>query len=742
MNPFDDLFGEETSGAPEEPVFQALFVSEADAMSALQTLEEPLPPQETGSCLQKTLLDDSPELFRQVLAHSAQGETVSSASLPPRQAGWGIHGCGSMLLLAAMLDRPKQAAMLLEHGYDCNSAGLASAAALQRDGRCWGEGPVPYSRYSGSAGSWLYVLRPEQSILGISCITPLAAALLCGSPETAGVLLRSRGVWKGESTAVCRAAVMVLDGITCEALSEKQRANQLEILRQIFCPDEDPLPDRETFLRSVYLQPSCFVDFCRTDTLRCQLESGLCTEQDAREMLELLDSNLWRMGDHDRKRAGKLLLIKRHFPRLCREDWAKGIFLRDCVHRARWNLPYQTILTAWKQLSGKERDLTWIGGDLWNLGWTKLSRFLQEAGEGGTLVMDADAMNHWHSASGRCMGEVLKRVRFRQRDGEGVSGLMQHLLSINDLRILRQAGKQGLLERENPRELMEVLVELNSGNQDLRAAVLTFARNQAHPGEAKADWRDPRRWSQWCSWELMSDEKAEELLHGLLYENLSRDACLRSMFRMHRHLDRGVFPPDIRLCHPVYPSLQADSLAAFACCAENPRMMELLMEQLPETLLGTVRASWGERFFFHGTPLALAAAMGRTEQVRLLLDSGLHPDEEGRGDLSRFLTGRSQFSKNGFPVTPVLAAILLGQEEAAKLLLERGAHCDFSRPEHRAVLLRGSAESLRLAEKLSGTGFENIPAEELEAIRIMTAPQGERTLFWNSLRQRPACESC
>lgn len=735
MDFLDELFGIEECMPPEHPVYQAMFVSEDHAIKTLEALEAPLPQRDAGRCLRKALQDCSVETFRQVLKHCVQGETVDQVHMPVHQMGWGIQGCGSMLLLAAMMDRPKQAAMLLEKGYDCNGAGLTLADALQKGGRCWGEGIIPYSRYSGSSGSHVNVLQPHQRIRGVSCATPLSAALLCGSLETAEVLLRCNGIWKGESTAVCRAAVLILEGMTREALSKERQAQQMEILRQIFWPEADHLPDRETFLRSVYLQPSCFVDFCRTETLRFQLESGLCTEQDARELLEVLSGDMWRMGEFDRKRAGKLLLIKQHFPKLCREPWVQGIFLRECTRRIRQKLPYQTVLNAWKQLAGKERDLTWIGGDLWAFGWTKLSQFLQAAGEGGTLVMDADAMNQWYGASGRCMTEVLRRVQFRQRDGEGVSGMMQHLLNINDLRVLRQAAKQGLLEREDPRMLLECLAEMGHLNQDLRPVVLTFARNHADPDEVKADWQDPHRWSQWCLWELLSDEEAEELLHALLYGKLNREACLRTMFRLHQHLDRGGFAPDLRLNHPDYPALQADSLVGFACCAESGQMMDLLLTHLPEKLQGVVRVNWGERFCFRGTPLTLAAAMGRTEQVKLLLDSGVRPDEEGRGDLSRFFTRQSNYNEDGFPVTPVLAAILFGQEKTAKLLLERGASCDFSCPEHRAVLLKGSAESLRLAESLSGTGFENIPAEELEAMRIMTSRQGERTIFWNSLRQ-------
>ena len=737
MDFMDSIFGAEELRAPDHTAYQALFVSEDYAMQTLDALEESISLRDAGRCLRKALQDCSTELFRKVLECSENGEAVDACYMPFRQMGHGLQGGGSILLLAAMMDRPQQAAMLLEKGYDCNGAGLQLAETLQRDGRGWGDNVLPYSRYSGCVGAHVNIMRPYERNIGISCATPLSAALLCGSLDTAEILLRCKDLWKGESTAVCRAAVMVLEGLTREALPKERQSNQLEILRQIFFPGQEQIPDRTAFLRSIYLHPSCFVEFCRTETLRCQLESGLCTEQDAREMLDILSHNMrFPGGAYDRKRAGKLLLIKQYFPKLCREDWAKGIFLREVSRRVREKIPHQSILNAWKQLCGKERDLTWIGGDLWTFGWTKLHRFLQEAGEGGTLVMDADAMTQWCSASGRCMMEVIKQVQFRQRDGEGVSGLMQQMLFTNDLRTTRQAAKQGMLEREDPKLLLECLAEMNNSNQDLRSVALTFARNRPAADEPKADWQAPERWSRWCRWEHLAEDRAEELLHSLLHENQSEEDCLRTLFRLHQYLDRGVFAPDMNLNDPRYSIMQADSLGAFACCAESEQPMALLLNHLPEKLQGVVRASWDERFWFHGTPLTLAAAMGRTEQVKLLLDSGIHPDEIGRGNVSRFFTRESNFIEVGTPVTPVLAAILFGQKETAKLLLERGASCDFACPEHLAVLMKGSAESLRLAETLPNVGFENISDEDLIGMRIMTSKQGERTLFWNSLRQK------
>lgn len=737
--PLDSIFSEVPFGNYRElPLYQALYQSEERAFQELEKLQEPLSLRDSARCLHKAMQDCSVELFRQILEHSEPGECTEQYHIyQAKNPGWGIHCHGSMVTMAAVVDRPRQAALLLEHGCDANGGGLAVTDYLRQDGKRWGDGPVLNVQNCGSNGCSILVHRPEEPDIGISCVTPLAAALLCGNLQTAEVLLCRPDVWKKESSAVCRAAVMVLEGVARPVLSEEKQRGQLEILRQIFCPEQAVLPDRKTFLRSVYLQPASFVDFCQTRTLQYQLESGLCTEEDARKMLEFLNVDLWwHSRDYDRSRAGKMLLLKQHFPKLCRESWVTGIFLRETVRRIREELPYKSVLNAWKQLCGKERDLTWLGSNIWLMKWSHLNRFLQEAGEDGTLVMDADALSQFFGTTYRSMLTVLKNIRFRYRDGKGVNGLMQHLVLSGDLRLLRYAAKMGILETEDPKLLLECLSETENNRQDVRAMVLTFARNQPNELREMADWQDMRRWKHWCLWEQADEETAQGCLRELLYQNRPEEDCLKNLFRLHQYLGRGFFSPDMKLEHPDYPTMEADSLAAFVCCAETALPMKVLMEHLPNQLQNLLRADWGERFFFCGTPLTLAAALGRTEQVKLLLESGIHPDEAGRGDRSRFFVRTSDFAEDGFPVTPVLAAILFGQEETARLLLDHGASCDFANLQHRKVLMQGSARTLQLAESLPNVGFEQIPAEAVKALRIMTAEHGERTRFWESLRQQ------
>ena len=290
MTFLDDIFGVELPGALEHPLYEALCGNdEAWAVRHLQELQQPLTRQAAGCCLRKAL-ECSPELFLQVLEHCEPGEHVERYFIctdsDSGRVRTYITSCGSLLLLAAMADKPVHARLLLEHGYDCNGAGLELANNMAES---FGMGTVPpYGRFGGVHGNMLHV-SGLQCHLGIRCATPLAGALLCGSLRTAEVLLRWPGVWKSESSAVCRAAVMVLEGITDQILSEERRQAHPEILRQIFCPEREVLPDKETLLRTCYLQPSSFVDLCGTRTLRCQLESGLCGEEDARQLLELIE---------------------------------------------------------------------------------------------------------------------------------------------------------------------------------------------------------------------------------------------------------------------------------------------------------------------------------------------------------------------------------------------------------------------------------------------------------------------
>ena len=483
------------------------------AMEFLDQMEEKLPSGELAQLASKVLQGGSARLLRRLIECGEAGKVEEYVRLTCENARLeGIGGSGSLLLLAAMLERPEHAQILLDKGYDCNGNGLDLSDYSGQQGRWCNYSAPAYSRFSGNVGASLTMSQGEYPTLSISCATPLAAALLCGSAKTAEVLLRSKGIWKGESTALCRAAVMVLEqrcrnikparndygmefAKAGEPLPQNLESLQKETLRLIFCPEQETLPDRETFLRTFYLQPASFVDFCKTETLRLQLESGFCSEEDARQMLEVIGERQHPFSDNmARSRASKLLLIKQYFPELCREGWVTGIFLREIIRRFVDEQPHKTIMDAWKQLCGTERDLTWGRNDFWCLPYRKMKPFLEEAGKGGRLVMDMDAVPTWKITSQQTMTTILKMVSFRRRAGEGIGGIVQQLLLGGNLRILQSEAAQSLLAAESPKALMEFLIDNGCIRQDVRSTVLTLAEGGENSRGETADWRDPKRW--------------------------------------------------------------------------------------------------------------------------------------------------------------------------------------------------------------------------------------------------------
>ena len=111
------------------------------------------------------------------------------------------------------------------------------------------------------------------------------------------------------------------------------------------------------------------------------------------------------------------------------------------------------------------------------------------------------------------------------------------------------------------------------------------------------------------------------------------------------------------------------NLYVAGACGDNPELLRAALDY---------RVPLGERFSYRldqegeelrGSLLCLAAAAGRTEQVKLLLDRGADPNED-----ELFL--RSCLYGPNFPkgiVTPLAMAERMGHEDTAAVLRSRGA---------------------------------------------------------------------
>ena len=690
---------------------------EEDVLTLLERLDTPLSDSPTAWCLKETL-HCSPALFRRVLERCRPGEYAWRITCQDPVTEANISVNGTILTLAAALDLPEHVRILLDAGYDVNSAGLESGKAFgaSRHSLLF---PV---RYCGNGSSW--ICSQDHRWAGIFGVTPLAAAIVCGSRRAAEVLLEHPDVWKRESSAVCRAAAMVLQPTRRQGQKTVHNSrDKQEVVRMVFCPEQEGGLDPAALLSGQDLQPYCFIDICTADDLRLQLEGGFCTEEDARLILKQLDreDDFFTKAPPVLHRGRKLALMKKHFPHVCREPWAAGVFLRDLLHRYTPEHTCPNLMRRWKELCNGEGDLTWGWGRLSGMQQKTLRQFLLEAGKDMELVIDADAIRLQFKAEITLFTELIRHVRLRFNHGlEGISGLTASLLSWGDLRAV-QAARQGILAQESASELLSSLRYMEQGAA-LRPLVLAYGgKGSQEPEDAYPRWAQRERYQRW-SREWNVDEKTFlRWMEELFSEDLSERECLRRLIMAkQKEQDIGVFgvgmvTGNVTVRHPRRGEVRFSKVLAGLCCGQATQPLTTLLRYMPEQLNDFVRVSFdrGPLQVLWGTPLCIAAATGQTEKVKLLLDAGIHPDELGKDVVSYCCYDEDvdEDPDNPLFLTPVLAAILFGEEETARLMLNAGAVCDFSRPRHREILTYGDTQTYELAKRLPGVGLEKMPPE-------------------------------
>lgn len=682
----------------------------AKAYALLDGLKEKLSGEEAAVCL-KAALSCSPGVFCRVLERCKPGEYAGWVRVELAR-GRAAYVRGTMLSLAAALNRPEHVRILLEAGHDCNSAGLASAQAFLDgmgfpDITMMGDASPLGDRSGASSGAINISGRGNWQI---PCATPLAAAVVCGSKRAAQVLLRWPGVWREESGVVCRAALMAL-----ELYQDDPRQDTAAL---VFRASRGKRFDRERLMETRCLRVEYAGAFCSAEVLRRQLEGGFCDETAARKLLELMDQESRRMGKFPiRACAEKLRLLERYFPQLCRESWVTGILLREVVARFSPKNTCPQMIRQWKRLCGEEGDLTWASLELRWMPRKQLRILLQTLGQDTRLVMDADAAGLGPAAEHHTVMELLQHVHFRHNRGlEGVSALAANLTASGNLRLLVRGAQMGAFQGEEPQALLAHLERRNQPN--LRAAALAYGN--VRDDREEPPWKTCCRSRSWYRSWFPEPEAYREWLEELAFEELSEEECLRRLQVMDYPEYVGSFWLDESQINLRRSGSAGEtefcvrSPAAAVFCGTQEQPLRLMMKYLPEKLDKSYFLSLsGTQFQLMGTPLCLAAAMGQTAFVKLLLDTGLQPDEQGRGVVSAI--ARWGYSQRC--LTPLMAAILFGQEETARLLLGAGAQCDFSKPEYQLLLRMGNEDAYELAARLPGVGFEKLTPEQLDALK-------------------------
>lgn len=660
--------------------------------------------EDASICL-TAALHATPNLFRKVLSRCPQREYSGKVRMEVKEGVFAyVHG--TMLTLAAALNRPEHVRILLQTGYDPNSSGSASATAFLSP-EFWFTSEQPASGAQRIAVNGSRICFSGKAGWMIRNATPLAAAVACGSRAAAAVLLRCREVWTAESSVVCRASVSALQMFKDNPRQELAGMVFGRMRRKRFCPRE--------FAQTCDLQIEHSADFCTYELMETQIRHHFCDEEGARNALRLLDAHAVSRRHIVRARMRKMELLVREFPMLGQESWVAGLFLQELVWRYKPEKPHVRLMQRWKTLCGEEGDLTWARMGLYHMSRPYLQSLLKVLSKEIHLVMDADSLGSFCRETKGELTDILNYVELRHNRGlEGVSALAVAVLRMSsDQRFLRKAAKLGVFAGEEPAALLKYLDEIDLNH--LRALVLTYG--------GQGDVSQPPRWKSECRGNCWSrywgigHSDYERWLQELTNEVLSEEECLKRLQGMNHAvsvIDFWRMECNIAVNLP-HRTVRVERPEAAVSCGAQTQPLRLMMRYMPEKLYQKYSVDFCDRTLLNlsGTPLALAAATGRTELVQMLLSAGIHPDEEGQGVISAL----RWFNSDVVAVTPVMAAIYYGEEETALQLLNAGAVCDFSQPCFREILRRGDERTLETAKKLPNVNFESIPQEWLDHCR-------------------------
>lgn len=661
LSDWPDIIGAQKA-SPAEKLCEAIKDKNYPAAySALRRLEEPLSDRQAAECL-FFALSCTPRLFGEVLEHCEPGEYVWTDKLPyPGQESLCINASGTILMLAAAMDRPRHMERLLERGWDVNSGAPASEQARQ----IAQNHHESYGRADGSifCDRWD---NADYSLIGwkIKRATPLAAAIVCGSMSAVKALLRHGGVWRQESAAVCCAGVIALHGLP------EQRAC-LRLALGLGSAADDPDGMTREFLCAHAPDVVAIAKVCTLDELALRLDAAPCSKERLRIAAKaLMEERLSQSVDNDER----LFVLLDHFPEWEREQKIRDCMLNGILLRMTGDLPCDKLLERWRAACGETRDLTGVQDDLVNIIETlddnRVRSIFAALGEGGSLCASAESdwfIKRLKIGTGNHFFEIcLGCIDAYRATGEGISALARNLLYRGNARLLHRAAARGALRGESKGEMITFLSE-EKASPTLRALVLTLPDGQIDVASARPQPQDEELWRQW---EGLDDDGRAAFLRQMWEEPLSAETCRKRLQikGWSRESGRLTLGDDEKVGEMLLWNLKVA-----ACCGKNPELLRVLLEDDGLDPRELIRGDWvGSIEVLYGTMLCLAAATGRTEQVQLLLDLGLDPNEDDVPERSTFypdeIFGTPQV------VTPLYMALRKGYSKTAALLRERGGY--------------------------------------------------------------------
>ncbi len=639
----EDGFAEELNDAVENKKYPA-------AYAALRKLREPLSGRQAEACLTNAL-SCTPKLFREILEHCEPGEYANSMKLTRRsereEQFFRVHG--TILTLAAALDKPEHAAILLEKGWDANARAPASIQALLHDREKNGVLPCVVTGKNShiACGSKPDFLPGTDELWEIPCATPLAAAIACGSLSTAELLLARADVKKLENPAVCLAAVAALHGDVMQRWC-------LEAALGIDCLLGTDLA-RELLVKHA---PD-IAEIAALSTpgeFALRLSGAPCSRQRLLAAAATLCPT--PLVAPPEGADEKLFLLLDRYPELEKEQSVRDRMLNAALARQLSGQACDALLNRWKAACGESRDISNVDPEFVSKLALRRREIFDKLGEGGTLR--ASAESEWLAfGDKRLLSGLLDRVEI-YRTEIGIGGVVRRIMQTGDVGLMRKAAERGVLRWWRRDELLEALREESVGTA-LRALALALPEEQIGGAAAHSREKGGGEWRQWSRSELT------ECLAQMWEQPLCAEECRK----------RLRFPP-CRLENWPFPNFDvegmlAQSFSGAACCGKNPELLRVLLEDGVCDPNECKTVIWlGSSEALNGTLLCMAAAAGRTEQVKMLLDLGLDPNEDDVPQRSVYyednLFGTSQV------VTPLYMALKKGQLETAELLRAHGGY--------------------------------------------------------------------
>ena len=653
------------------------------AYALLKKLDEPLCAQHAGECL-SAALHCSPELFRAVLEHCAPGEHGATEQWKLGSATRYVNVTGTILTLAAAMNKVAHMRILLRRGWDVNSDSPASAQALLCLG--WNGQPffapdalpgggVHQSRLTFGAAeynSFQKTIAKPTSV--IDCCTPLAAAILCGSEDAVRLLLRQKGVRKESSGAVCAAALAALrespEQRACVRLAFRLKSDMYDVagMRRELLTEHTP-------------ELSAIAEACNLREFTQRLKGKPCTREQLRAAADVL------MHRNCKMREKKMLRMVTLYPELCEEQDMRDDLLNLSLYGWGGQSACDELLRCWKKACGEVRDISGMAQCRYDR-TTRVGicrEMLAGLREGGVLCAAAESawLEDWNDKPH--LTALTEYIHFYRAAPKGISRLAMLILDHGDAKFLKEMLRRGVLDGESREEMIGYITG-KTGNLMLRATLLAAP---LPPQTSETREEMPKNGVFWSArLKHMDQEQLRAWVREAWEKPLDADACrerLDAIRLIARHpfdafgIPGGFGMVGQTLWQDRLDDIEFNSVAAAACCGRNPELLRVLLERSSFELQNRIFLSWqmqhtngliqlGENL--NGNPLCAAAAAGRTEQVRLLLDAGYDPNEADMPSRSTYNDGMG-FGETRV-VTPLYMALEKGHSETARLLRERG----------------------------------------------------------------------